>query len=228
MSASKAFSLVPVLLVVGGCSPSLRSLPARSGVQVDGQATEWDDTELTLLGESSLTVSLQHDKDNLFIYLATGDSRALGMLSQTGMTLWLNDTDDETEMIGVRFKPSPNLLVSSAPKQRTRDLHLERVGLWKPTKPEPVAHQGAVRGLWVAEIQLPLEPVREDNVRLAIEIVQSAKRSRSPTRASARAIPARRRRIRATPKVVHQPNVPSRSAEPAGETERIWFDVNGV
>ncbi|MEO1480953.1 MAG: hypothetical protein AAFU77_02525 [Myxococcota bacterium] len=214
-----------------GCTPSLQSTPVQSTVQIDGDAGEWAGAELTLLGESPFTMSLQHQDDSLFVYLATGDANALQKLSRMGMTLWLDDQDDETKMVGVRFEPNSMLLAKSGPVLKARELFLERVGLWPPSKPTPAAFEGAKSGLWVAEFRLPLEPERED-VRLALEILRpttiDTRRRQSVSGAARGGVRPRRPLSRTTPRAGAAVSAPSKTKKPSAEPERIWFDVEGL
>lgn len=210
------------MMLANGCAPTLSSTTAKPGIAVDGQALEWEGVELTLLGESGLTMALQHDQHRLFIYLASGESRVLEHLSKTGLTLWVDETHDEAKMAGVRFEPALNLLDTEAV---TRELHLDRVGLWPPSKAVPNAHQGGKSGLWVAEVEFPLDASGDGDLRLAIEVVKPPKVLR-PGKTTVVVAPARRPAL-APRKALRQP-VPMASTKKTSskpKTERTWFVV---
>src|SRR5688572_15975959 len=89
-----------------GCATTLASRWAGERVKLDGNPDDWEGVPFRAIADSSLTVAVQNDAENLYLYLCTGDPRFVHLSKRLGITVWLKEHGDREAERGFKFWPA--------------------------------------------------------------------------------------------------------------------------
>lgn len=96
--------VVFVAVAVGGCGGDLKvdSCWRNIDVVIDGNNSEWAKCA-TYLEDENFAVGVMNDNDNLYISLSTADREVQRQVMMSGLTVWLDVTNDKQKSFGIRF-----------------------------------------------------------------------------------------------------------------------------
>lgn len=97
---------------VDGASHLLESRPTSVPITVDGNPSDWHDAASIYLEDSLHSVSISHDRDNLYVMYRFSDQWLAHQLLMRGAVLWLNGdgkTKNKGEPYGVRYAGSSQI-----------------------------------------------------------------------------------------------------------------------
>ncbi|GAB3839972.1 hypothetical protein [Hymenobacter jeollabukensis] len=105
MVFSSRTGLALAVLALTAChqQPALQSRFAPTAPVTDGQATEWDNSQLQTDEHNHLQYQVTNDARTVYLRLKTGDQATQRRLIFQGLTVWLDTTGRHQQQFGVHF-----------------------------------------------------------------------------------------------------------------------------
>jgi hypothetical protein len=95
--------LLALILIIGCKGERIDSHWTNKPIEVDGLISDWTDLPKRYFEKVGASVGLSNDADNLYILFRFNNHEWLPLLSQGGLTLWLDPLAKKREDFGIRY-----------------------------------------------------------------------------------------------------------------------------
>jgi hypothetical protein len=100
----RTLGVILMLIIAAGCGGDLKldSCWRNVEINIDGDNNEWAKCA-TYLEDEGFAVGVMNDADYLYISVSTADREIQRQVMMSGMTVWLDVTNDKSKDFGIRF-----------------------------------------------------------------------------------------------------------------------------
>jgi len=95
--------LVPAVILTGCQGREIESQWAAGAITIDGDMSEWPDSNTTYLNKEKALVGISNDGENLYLLFRFGEPAWLTTMAMGDLTVWVSTSGKRTRDLGFRY-----------------------------------------------------------------------------------------------------------------------------
>jgi hypothetical protein len=115
------FILIIILFGFYGCGEKIASSWEKTTIIVDGNGNEWQNYPLQYNEDFNLVYGVVNNDSMLYCMIRFNDERIARQMNIRGFTLWVNNSDENTKLVGIHYQDE-HLLENLANRFRAGDI----------------------------------------------------------------------------------------------------------
>ncbi|MCX6145910.1 MAG: hypothetical protein NTW25_01480 [Candidatus Kapabacteria bacterium] len=98
-------TLIPTLIILLNSCASIEQIDskyAQKEIIIDGNDIDWQES-FYYYPDQRIMIGFRNDENNLYVCLKSADSEVFHKVMMNGLTLWINDKEDDTKTFGIHY-----------------------------------------------------------------------------------------------------------------------------